>query len=190
HSTSASPTVVHKCLQVAIGSAVIIIGTIGATALLFIAPLRRMTRSDFIIRKLPRQDKIAKAKQAMELYLRKPSLLFGAIMITFPVHMTVISPATLAEMAFHQHLKTSNYWRVVPVVVLAGSIPFSPQGAGVMEFFAVILTRPQCTVSQAFALTMSIRLVQILWNLTGGFFVLRGGYHAPTQKEQETLVED
>jgi hypothetical protein len=80
---------------------------------------------------------------------------------------------------------------VVPVVVLSGSIPISPQGAGVMEFFAILLTKSKgCTVSEAFALTMSIRLVQILWNLTGGLFVLRGGFHTPTEQEQQSLETD
>ena len=37
---------------------------------------------------------------------------------------------------------------------------------------------------------MSIRLVQIFWNLVGGIFVLRGGYHAPTEKEQESVESD
>jgi hypothetical protein len=37
---------------------------------------------------------------------------------------------------------------------------------------------------------MSIRLVQILWNLVGGIFVLRGGYHAPSQREQLDLESD
>ena len=45
-------------------------------------------------------------------------------------------------------------------------------------------------MSQAFALTMSIRIVQILWNLFGGIFVLRGGFHVPTEKEQEALETD
>jgi hypothetical protein len=45
-------------------------------------------------------------------------------------------------------------------------------------------------VGQAFALTMAIRLVQMFWNLTGGVFVFRGGYHAPTTKEQEELEQD
>ena len=83
------------------------------------------------------------------------------------------------------------YWVIVPVVVLAGSIPISPQGAGVMEFFAILLTKRQgVTVSQAFALTMSIRIVQILWNLTGGFFVIRGGFHVPTDQEKQSVKTD
>jgi hypothetical protein len=97
----------------------------------------------------------------------------------------------LAGMAFGLPLKPPYYFVVVPVVVLAGAVPISPQGAGVMEFFAIILTRRAgCTVSQAFALTMSIRLVQIVWNLVGGVFVFRGGYHAPTEAETESLETD
>jgi hypothetical protein len=34
---------------------------------------------------------------------------------------------------------------------------------------------------------MSIRMVQILWNLTGGLFVLRGGYHQPSDEEQRGM---
>jgi len=45
-------------------------------------------------------------------------------------------------------------------------------------------------VGQAFALTMAIRLVQMFWNLTGGVFVFRGGYHAPSTREQEELEQD
>jgi hypothetical protein len=37
---------------------------------------------------------------------------------------------------------------------------------------------------------MSIRLTQIFWNLTGGIFVLRGGYHKPSQTEQKQAEEE
>jgi hypothetical protein len=30
-------------------------------------------------------------------------------------------------------------------------------------------------------------MVKMFWDLTGGFFVFRGGYHAPTVAEQEEL---
>jgi uncharacterized membrane protein YbhN (UPF0104 family) len=96
-----------------------------------------------------------------------------------------------AGMAFGLPLHWDYYWVCVPVIVLAGSIPISPQGAGVMEAFAILLTQRQgVTVSQAFALAMSIRLVQIIWNLTGGLFVLRGGFHAPTESETKELETD
>jgi hypothetical protein len=38
---------------------------------------------------------------------------------------------------------------------------------------------------------MSMRLVQVVWNLLlGGLVVLRGGYHAPTTSETESLERD
>jgi hypothetical protein len=127
----------------------------------------------------------------MELYRRRGWLVIAMLFLTFPVHITVIFSAMCAGLAFRLPLTPSYYWVVVPVIVLAGSIPISPQGAGVMEFFAVLLTSRQgASVSEAFALTMSIRLVQMFWNMTGGIFVLRGGYHSPTAKEQESIETD
>ena len=75
------------------------------------------------------------------------------------------------------------------MIVLSASMPISPQGAGVMEFFAVLLTRPQgATVAQAFALALSLRVVQMLWNLTGGLVVLRGGYSQPAEVDGDENV--
>jgi hypothetical protein len=179
------------CRQVAIASgAVVVLLGIGLTVFYHPA-LRRWTGMAFVLQRLPLQRQVAKAVQTMEIYRTRPWTVLGTLVATFPVHATVVISAMLAGKAFGLPLSPLYYWVVVPVVVLSGSIPISPQGAGVMEFFAILLTRSQgATVAQAFALTMSIRLVQILWNLTGGIFVLRGGYQAPTESEQRELVND
>ncbi len=173
------------CRQVAVAAAGLI-GMLVLGLLVFYEPtLRRLSGLDFILRRMPMQRQVTKAVETMEIYRRRPWLVVGALLVTFPVHMTVIISAMFAGMAFKLPLELPYYWVAVPVIVLAGAMPISPQGAGVMEFFAIVLTRRQgCTVAQAFALTMSIRLVQITWNLAGGIFVLRGGYHTPTPKEQ------
>jgi hypothetical protein len=137
------------------------------------------------------QRQVQKAVAAMEIYRDRPMPLVTALLLSFPVHVTAILSATFAGRAFGLPLPMFYYWVVLPVVALAGAIPISPQGAGVMEFFTVELTRRHgVTIAQAFALTMSIRLVQVLWNLVAGIFVLRGGYHAPTETEQEALDTD
>jgi uncharacterized membrane protein YbhN (UPF0104 family) len=179
------------CGRVAAGS-LLIIAVTGVGLFVFYHPLlRRVTGLDWFLKRLPMQTQVNKAVETMEIYRRRPWLVLWSIMITLPVHATVVVSATFAGMAFGLPLHPLYYWVVVPVVVLAGAIPISPQGAGVMEFFAILLTRRQgATVSQAFALTMSIRLVQVLWNLVGGIFVLRGGYHAPTEKEARELETD
>jgi glycosyltransferase 2 family protein len=179
------------CARVSFGSVMIVIATCLALLVFYNPMLRRFSGLDFIIKRLPMQTQVNKAVETMEIYRRRPWLVLWALIITFPVHGTVVVSATFAGMAFGLPLHPLYYWVAVPVIVLSGAIPISPQGAGVMEFFAILLTRRQgATVSQAFALTMSIRLVQILWNLTGGIFVLRGGYHAPSEEEQKELQTD
>jgi len=60
----------------------------------------------------------------------------------------------------------------------------------VMELLALQLTKVYgTTAGQAFAWTMSFRLIQMAWNMTGGLFVLFGNYHAPSEQEQIIAVD-
>ena len=179
------------CKRVAmVAGALIAVSAVGLVVF-YVPILRRATGLDFLLRRMPMQAQVSKAVEAMEIYGRQPSRLMWAFALAFPVHFASILSAALAGRALGLPLDGLYYWAVVPVIALVGAIPISPQGAGVMEFFAVQLTKRQgVTISQAFALTMSIRLVQMLWNLAAGFFVLRGGYHAPTEKETDELEHD
>jgi glycosyltransferase 2 family protein len=180
----------HACGKIALVSALIVLGTVIGLWVFYHPKLRRITGLDWIISKLPKQKQVKNAMQTMELYRKHKGLVFQALIATFPVHVTVVLSAMLAGWAFGLKISTVYYFVAVPVIVLVGSIPISPQGAGVMEYFAILLLgRQGATVSEAFALTMSIRMVQILWNLTGGIFVFRGGYHQPTEAEQRDLGE-
>lgn len=178
----------RACLQVALACVGILVVVCIGMAVLFQPAIRRVLGLEFILTRLPMQKHIENAREVTRIYRAKPVLVLWALIVTIPVHVTVIISAMLAGQAFDLPIRPSFYFAAVPVIVLVGSIPISPQGAGVMEFFAIALTQKQgATVSQAFALTMSIRVVQVLWNLTGGIFVLRGGYHAPTKIEQAEM---
>ncbi len=179
---------VPACRKVALGAAALCAVTAAGLAVFYNPTLHRLTGLDFVLKRLPMQKLVRSAVDTMHLYGRRPTLGVWALLVSLPVHGAVISSAMFAGMAFGLPLHWAYYWVAVPVIVLAGAIPISPQGAGVMEGFAVLLTQHQgVTVSQAFALTMSIRMVQILWNLTGGLFVLRGGFHAPDAGERAAL---
>ncbi len=180
---------IRACRQVALGSAVLCFCTFVALLLFYNKTLHRLSGLDFFLRKLPMQKQVRGAVDSMHQYGKRWGLAIWALVMSFPVHGAVVSSAMFAGMAFGLPLHWAYYWVAVPVIVLAGAIPISPQGAGVMEAFAILLTRGQgVTISQAFALTMSIRMVQILWNLSGGLFVLRGGFHAPTEGEKKELA--
>jgi len=183
---------IPRCRQVAIASAAIV-GLVAIGMIVFYVPLlHKLSGLDFVLSRLPMQKQVRNAVETLHILGRRPLLAAGALIVSFPVHMVVITAAQLCGVAFGLHLSLFYYWMAVPVIVLSAAIPISPQGAGVMEYFAIKLLEPQgVTVAQAFALTMSIRLTQIFWNLTGFFFVVRGGYHAPTQSEQKQVeIED
>jgi uncharacterized protein (TIRG00374 family) len=179
---------VSACRKVALAAAAVLAMTAAGLAVFYNPTLHRLSGLDFILKRLPMQKQVKSAIDTMHLYGRRPGLAAWSLVISLPVHAAVVSSAMFAGMAFGLPLHWAYYWVAVPVIVLAGAIPISPQGAGVMEGFAVLLTRNQgVTVSQAFALTMSIRMVQIIWNLSGGAFVLRGGFHAPDDQERDEV---
>jgi uncharacterized protein (TIRG00374 family) len=182
---------IPECRKVARGAGIAVAMTALGLLVFYLPLFRRIFLIDFILKKLPMQKRIQHAVETMEIYGRRPGLAAAALVASFPVHATVVVSAAFAGKAFGLPIAWGYYWVVVPVIVLAGSIPISPQGAGVMEFFAVKLTQTRgVSVGQAVALTMSVRLVQILWNLVGGLFVLKGGFHAPSEKEQHDLEEE
>ena len=182
---------VPACRTVALGAAAICLCT-AVGMLVFLNPtLHRLSGLDAFLRLLPKQKQVRGAVDTMQRYGKQPALSAWSLIVSFPVHATVVTSAMLAGMAFGLPLHWQFYWVCVPVIVLAAAIPISFQGAGVMEALTVLLTHSQgVTVSQAVALAMSVRVVQMLWNLTGGVFVLRGGFHGPTATEQAALDDD
>jgi len=180
---------IPACRKVAIASAALVGCTVIGLLVFYNATLHRISGLDFILKKLPMQKQVRGAVDAMHQYAKQPGLAIWSLIVSFPVHGTVVTSAMFAGMAFGLPLHWQYYWVAVPVIVLAGAIPISPQGAGVMEGFAILLTHPQrVSIAMAVALTMSIRMVQILWNLAGGLFVLRGGFHAPNAEEKGELA--
>jgi uncharacterized protein (TIRG00374 family) len=180
---------IPACRKVAMASAALVACTVIGLSVFYNKTLHRLSGLDFILKKLPMQKQVRGAVDAMHQYAKRPGLAIWSLIVSFPVHGAVVTSAMFAGMAFGLPLHWQYYWVAVPVIVLAGAIPISPQGAGVMEGFAILLTHPQrVSITMAVALTMSIRMVQILWNLAGGLFVLRGGFHAPNADEQGELA--
>jgi uncharacterized protein (TIRG00374 family) len=182
---------VPQCRHIAIVSFCILAATALGLLVFYQPTLHRLFGLDWILSRLPFQKQVKHAVEVMMIYKGEPGLVLWSLLVTFPVHVTVIVCAACCGKAFGLPMPWLYYGAIVPVIVLVGSLPISPQGAGVMEYFAIKLTETRgATVSEAFALTMSIRIVQILWNLTGVYFVLRGHYHAPTQAERQEVQDD
>jgi uncharacterized protein (TIRG00374 family) len=182
---------VPECRKVAVIAGAVIGATAVGMVVFYTPALRRGLGLDWFLRKLPMQGQVHKAVEAMEAFGRRPGVMAWVFACSFPVHVISILSATMAGEAFQLPLDMFYYWVIVPVIALVGAIPISPQGAGVQEYFAFTLTQHHgASMAQAAGLVMSIRLTAILWNLVAGLFVLRGGYHAPTEAEQHELDAD
>lgn len=182
---------IPACRSVAIGGGILIFCAVVSGLILATPSWRRATGAGWVLRRLPLQKQVNKSLESLEILRGKIAIPLLALVMTFPVHLTVILVGTFAGLAFGLPVNPLFYFAAVPVIILVGAIPISPQGAGVMEFFAVQLLSTQgATVAEALALTMSIRLVHMLWNLTGGIFVFRGGYHSLSEEEEHELVDD
>ncbi|MEM8873982.1 MAG: lysylphosphatidylglycerol synthase transmembrane domain-containing protein [Planctomycetota bacterium] len=167
----------RACMQVAIISFVVLAFLLVGAFVLFHPASRDRFGIVDLLPKLPGAARTKGLIEALEDYARRPGLVAYAIALTFPVHIAVVLCGYLGGRAFGLEVTPMFYLVAVPVIILVGSIPITPQGAGVQEFFAVLLLQRQgVTVGEAFALTMFIRLAHILWYLTGGLFVLKGGY--------------
>lgn len=165
------------CQQVLIVCATILIVSLGTMLYLASRATGRGLPFKELRAKLPGHGLATKAFDTMTLYARRPGLILWGMAVTLPVHLTVALTGALGGMAFGLPVATGYYFVVVPVIVLVGSIPVSPQGAGVMEFFAVtLLNRQGVTIGEAFALTLFIRFAHVAWYLVGGLWVLKGGY--------------
>ena len=129
---------IKECREVAIGSAAICLCVLVGSVVFYNPTLHRISGLDFLLKKLPMQKQVRGAVDTMQRYGKRPMLGIWSLVISFPVHGTVITSAMFAGIAFGLPLHWEYYWVAVPVIVLAGAIPLSPQGAGVMEFFAVL----------------------------------------------------
>jgi uncharacterized protein (TIRG00374 family) len=154
---------VPDCRRIAIACGAMLAATVIGAFVFYHPHLRKVLGVDWLLARLPLQKQVASAVEAMHLYGRRPWIPIWAIIMTFPVHITSIISAYFAGRAFGLHLHFFYYWVAVPVIVLVGAIPISPQGAGVMEFrfqgFRVqgvrgqeMMSRPSAPERWAFAL--------------------------------------
>ncbi len=74
---------------------------------------------------------------------------------------------------------------VLPVVFLAGSVPLTYQGLGVMEalIVAMLLPSPLADANQLVSMLVLFRLFLILYALVGALMMLRGDIHLHPQLE-------
>lgn len=157
------------------------LGAVGAMVY-YSRRLRKRLGLDWVIARLPGQKVITKVDQAAVAYRDHKAAVATAVLLSIPVHLAITSSTAIAGYALGMEAPLGRLMTVVPVIFLSGSIPITPQGAGVWELLGRLMLYhpPQVTMNQIVAMLLMVRLYQLGYSLLGSIYLLRGDIHLPS----------
>jgi hypothetical protein len=169
-SSSSNDPGLPLCRAIALASAAVV-AALAVFGALFVDPtVRRWLRADRLLRRMPMQAKLRAFIRALDGYRRHPRATAGAVARALPAHaVRILLTAVAGAAALGLPLAWHHYAALVPVVVLlAASVPFAPQGVGVMEAAAFLLGRAAgLSAAQAVCLALAVRAAAIVCTLAG-----------------------
>jgi uncharacterized protein (TIRG00374 family) len=157
---------------------VVVLVTVGAvvgSALLFSRSttwlLRRVRISERFV------SLVRRVEDGLVLGMQNRALVVRALILSFLFHaLTVANTAAAGWAVGWEGIPIGELFVVVPLILLVGAIPISPQGLGIQEgAFVFFLHSLGCTTGQALALALLLRAKSYVLALFGGvtWLVLR-----------------
>lgn len=149
------------------------------SAAYFSRHLRRRLGIDRLIGRLPGRRFFRGVDAAALAYRDHKTAVVGATLLSLPVHLMISVATALAGYALGMSLPWAVLLTVVPVLLLAGAVPLTYQGLGVMEGIAIamLLEPPLATANQIVGMLLMLRLFLIVCALAGSLTLLGGDVH-------------
>ena len=176
-----------KTPAIAALGAMMVVTTIG----LFL--LSRRFRGIFHLQKIYSRLSIAKhlqeAGQAARLYRSAPGVLLRAVCLTIAAHLSWIGGLALLGTSLSLNVPIYAYFVYVPLIYIAGAVPTTPGGVGLVEglfVFFFITVNP----SAALALAVMARMSRIIAALPGFVVFLFGTKLSPSIDQLQSDTED
>lgn len=118
---------------------------------------------------------LQRMQEALRLATRSPKLLINAFLLSFLFHLlTVVNVVVCAYAVGWLSPPWWDLYVVLPVILLIGALPLTPQGLGVQEFgFVLFLHQVGATEAQGLGIALILRAKQYLLALLGGVYWLR-----------------
>ncbi len=165
-----------------------------AAAIYFTPFLQRLFGMHFVSRLLPRRGPVAAAKQAVAAYSDHKGAVVLSVGLGVIVHVTIILAALISARAVGMETGTIKFVALMPLVVMAGSLPLSFMGLGLIEPTGVALLGETgvASVNQIVTMLVLIRVYQVAWSAVGAAFVIHGGLTLPgkeTQRHPDTQAQ-
>jgi len=175
----------------ALGVGVILVAVAGILVFLLSRRFRRFFHLERFYRKLPIAHHIQGAGDAAVLYRKRFGSLLKAIGMTFVAHMFFIGSITMVARSLEIDTPVYRFFVYVPIIYIAGALPLTPAGFGVLEslyvkFFAVGVIG----ASQVLPLALLARLIPLFWTLPGLLVFLTGTKPPPSSRMEAELDLD
>ena len=148
-------------------------------AVYFSGRIRRALWLDRLIDKLPSGGLMQRIDQAAVAFRDQPRAVLLTVLISLPIQVCLMSATGVAGLALGMHHSLLVLITVLPVVFVAGSVPLTYQGLGIMEGLAIaLLVAPDlASANQVVGMLLLLRLFMIFYALVGSLVLLRGDIH-------------
>jgi uncharacterized protein (TIRG00374 family) len=171
--------------QLTLPLAAIVVGLVASCAVIYSRRVREALRLRQIVERLPLAGQLRRIGQATLAMRHHKLLVFASLLITFTLQAIVIVSASIMARAMGMQGSFDYFFIYIAIGFLIAAVPISPpQAIGVMESFYVwcFTADGLNTASQAFALAVAVRLIQLVWAVPGVLVPLLGA-HLPRRAE-------
>lgn len=178
-------------LKLGITLALIIGGLALFGVVVFSGRIRRALRLRDLVQRLPMHEQLLRIGAATLALRQHKMLLLASILITFGLQGIAMASAVLMAWAMGLQGTFAFIFICVAIGFLVAAVPIAPpQGIGVMESVYVMLLAydTRNSASQAVALAVAVRLIQLIWALPGVLVPLFGA-HMPSRRELAEMEE-
>lgn len=169
------------------GLALVVALLVAGASIVLSGRLRKVLGLSALVSKLPGSEHLLRIGRTLTKMRDHLGLTIACLLLTVVLQALVMVSVFVFAEALQMRGDYIHYMIYLPILFLVAALPIAPpQGVGVMEFFAVqfFSTRLGNSVSQAFALALAIRLIQLVWALPGVLVPLLGA-HVPRTSELE-----
>lgn len=180
------PEAFGRYVAVLVGSGVALI--IGAIVI-FSRRIRGLLRLADLARALPLGEQILRVGRATTALRRHKGRVLASLLLTLVLQFLVLWSAAVMAWALGMKGEALYFFVYIAFGFLIAAIPVNPpQAFGVMEgVYVLFLTASHVnTASQAVALALAVRLIQLVWSLPGALVPIFGA-HLPRRDELEGL---
>lgn len=154
--------------------------------------LRHALRLPQLAARLPMGQHILRIGRTLIAMRQHPALLTLSLAITFGLQSLALIAFCFLARALGMEGTFTQFFIYIAIGFLIAAVPISPpQAIGVLEFAYIQFFTPigANSSSQAVALALGVRLIQLLWALPGVLVPIFGA-HLPSQQDLDQLADD